>query len=276
MSKKLQKKYEEIKKLIEEGKSDVDIAHTLKMTLPQVEKFRKEMALEPDAELNLKQEIKSAGRKKAEAQIQKHQDLLHDFKQTKRYESLMNRLSVEHLDYFTEKWLAYMEQFENPTATEQDNIELLILTKLRLEANDVEFTQLQRQQSMIDKALEAYGDEPDMEDDDVRALFQQSETITSLKSVVLKQNNELTDKYQAHLRALNATREQREKLKGVSGETFTSLVKMFSDELIRLRIGRQSALVQMAAQNKEEKWKKDHTFMNGDVNPIIMDGADNE
>lgn len=271
---KADKEYKQLKELVESGKGDVDIAHALNISLKKVPALRRKYGLLVEGEIAVKQEVADLKQKKLEDVVHRKQTFTEIFTATPRYKSLKSRLSPADLEWFVDKWATYSEQFDNPTATEEDTIELLILTKLRMESNDREIASLQKQNVLLEQQLSTHGDEPDLEDPEVRAIFQQMQSVRSLLQQALKLESDLTERHQQHLKALNATREQREKTKGISGDTFMSLVYQLTQEDLRARIGKQAALARMAAENKTEKFSKPHTFMNGESNPIILDGGD--
>ena len=273
---KTDKKVTLLRQLVGEGKNDIDIAHALNISLAQVEKLRRKHGLLNEGEYAVAVDLQVAETKKVEAAIAQKLSAIELFKTTKRYESLAKRLPPEELGLFLEVWATYAAQFEHPTATEEDSIELMIITKMKMDFNDREYMSLQKQTNSLEKQLDGFGEEPDYQDDEVRAVFQQLETVRKLRNEVLKQSHELADKFSAYQKALNATREQREKTKGISGDTFLSLVKQFTDKDKRAQIGRQAALVRLSTENKIEKFNRPHTYMNGEVNPIIMDGADQD
>jgi hypothetical protein len=197
------------------------------------------------------------------------------FKSTVKYKRLTKQYTSEDLEYFTEQWAYYHIQFENLTQTEEDSIDLLIDFKIRLENNRKQYKDLEIHEAQVREKLGNNMDqELDLENEEQRYLYEMLTSINKHRLDINKDVKELTEKYEKIQRSLNATREQREASTKIGGDTFLTLVREMNNNDRREQIGKWNEYLKLATRQKLEALKKNHTFDDGVIEPIIMDGKD--
>lgn len=272
------------KKFIEEhfdqaGWTDKKMAEELGRNEETITRYRKKAFLQKNISKNYEDQKTDPGGKvriskdqEAEGRIKFWQAHLRN---STRHKILKNKLMPDDMEFFSEKWAVYHIQFEDMTATEEDTLELLIMIELRMYGNNKALKTSQLYEEDLQKQIDMLGDpQIDVEIEQQRRL---RETIISNNKIQLELNKEyreLADKYEKLLRAMNATREQRESKHQVGGDTFLSLIRDFNDRDKRKDIGKYNELMKLAGENKMKEFKKPHMFADGGVEPIIMMGKD--
>lgn len=259
-----------------EGKTDEWIAQQLPCNIKTVRKYRKDVGLvkAPGGSLSVDVErVKTDNIASSNlTETEKLQIWRNNFVLSFRYKRLKDVLSPRELNDFVEQWCQYHLQFEDMKVSEEDMLEQMLMIKIRIDDNNRQRRMLQLQeeslsQQMSDKTL-------DIENENDRRLNEMilanNESMTSLTRDI----KDLWEKFNQYQKALNATREQREKKEQIGGDTFLSLVKMFNKERERKRAGEYNELVKKATQRKEEEFLKPHEFADGGVEPIILRGKD--
>lgn len=262
--------------------TDERIAKQLGRSTEVVRKYRKQMGVVKDGTGSVvigKSKLTSTNINKAnitdEEKIVAWKSL---FRKSARYERLQNQLLPHDLGVFEDVWAKYCLQFNDLKPSEEEQLEMLVSYKLRIDDNRRDYRDIQQQEIDLRASMLKHGvggeKELNLEDEDHRFMWEMLSSNKRLKQEVNKQLNELNSKYEALFRSLNATREQREQFENIGGDTFFSLVRTMNENDKRREIGKYNELMKLATIKQMNEFKKPHKFINNDIDPIIMDGAD--
>lgn len=259
------------------GWSDAKIAEHLGRNIETIVRYRKKKGYSKDTgkpqivvPKPLDKEEKRTINKKDRAFVWKTALL-----SSSRFASIKDKLTNEDKDYFVDQWCSYHVQFEDMTVSEEDALELLILLKLRLLANQKSLKSCRDYQQELEDQIRKLGNpEIDVEIEQQRQLREMTLQLNKNEIELNKEYRELVDKYEKILRAMSATREQREARQTIGGDTFTSLVKQFNDRDKRREIGKYNALMKLASEKKTHEFKQPYEFADKNIEPIILDGKD--
>lgn len=198
------------------------------------------------------------------------------FKNTPRYKRILKQFTKDDVDAFSDSWASYCCQFEDLKPSEEELLELMITTKLRIDDNRRSYLQLQLQEEELAREMASRpGGKLNLEEETAdRFILEQINASNRLKIELNKDYKELNSKFEAFVRSLNATREQREQNEDIGGDTFFNLVRMLTDEKRRKEVGRQNELMKMAIQKDAKKFKQEREFLNHEVDRIMLDGED--
>lgn len=197
------------------------------------------------------------------------------FKISKRYKRLVNQLNGSDLEFFLEQWVDYHIQLEDMNVAEEDQLEIMITHKIRIDDNSREFKAVQDHEVFLKRLLKGRGEEElDLENENDRFIFELIQSNGNRKSAINRELKELTERYEKAQRAMNATREQREAKRKVGADTFLSLVRMFQEKEAREKAGMQNERIRVAAEAQADKMKKAHKFADNTMEPLLLDGSD--
>lgn len=274
--------FQVIRKLtLDEGWTDEKIAEKLGRNIKSIRAARIKMGLSKSAagtispETKLKTEKKKVSALRTLSDDEKLNSWAKLLKRSSRYDRLVSILTDGELTFFVEQWAKLHVQFEDLSFTEEDTLEELIQYQIRLQDNTRQRKEVMDNEAQLRSELAGRSlKELDLENEDERFLFEMIQSNNRVKTDLNKDFRELTDRYQSLLESLNATRKQREDKSRIGGDTFLSLVKQFNDADYRREVGRQEELLRLATNKQLEKLKQNHRFMDGNEEPIILDGAD--
>jgi hypothetical protein len=192
-----------------------------------------------------------------------------------RYKQLAKELTPGALEYFTDQWSRYHLQFTDLKPSEEKLIESLITIELRISDNRKAYKEAQEHEAYLRSAL---GDNAeaalDLENEEDRFKY---ELIQSNKRIVFelnKQLQELNNQAEKYIRALNATREQREMKEKIGEDSFLGLVNRLTELNHRKAAGEYNEKVRLATQKKKDTFKEPHKFVNNEYDRILLDGKD--
>ncbi len=271
--------YEIIKKLTTEGWTDEKIAKQLNRDINTIRSARKRMGLQKKSSGLLSDESLDStvkeGSLKFATDDQKMASWARSLYKSSRYDRLKKTLPKSELDFFVEQWCQLHVQFEDLLPTEENDIEQLIIYQIRLQDNVQQRNEAKKQ---IDRLKDMIGElgtkELDLQDDNQRFIYESIQSSNRFLADLNKDYRELTTKYNDISKSLNATREQRESKARVGGDTFLTLVKKFNDSAKRAEMGRHDELMRMATEKQLEKMKENHTFIDNEIAPLLLDGSD--
>jgi len=195
------------------------------------------------------------------------------FKNTDRYHKICKHYLPEDVETFINQWVNYQLHTEDLTLAEEDSLELLIMYKIRIDANqktmkEIEEKELQIKQQLIGRELDLEVNESD------RWIWEMTNSLNATKQEVNKELKDLYDRYEKVQRSLNFTREQREAKRRIGGNTFLDLVRMMQDKERRKEIGDYNERMKIATQRQKDKLKRPHMFADGNYDAILLDGSD--
>lgn len=188
-----------------------------------------------------------------------------------RYRRLQQELTNDQLVRFVEEWANYETQFEDMTPIEEADLETLIHLNIRISNNNKSMKEALTYEEGLKKQFG--GTELDMEDEAHRAIH---ELIIANNSLLIELNKEyklLNDQREKIKESLNATRQQRESRKKIGAKTLLDLFKEVSEKDTRVDLARETELARAAMNKKKKDFERPHTFADGTVEPIIMDGG---
>lgn len=197
------------------------------------------------------------------------------FKTTVKYRMLKEKLSEKNLDFFLEEWAKFHIQFDDMTATEEDNLELLISLKLRINDNQKALKDCQAYEESLKRELDTRED-LQLETEEDRRKWEMIIANNKIQIEINKEFGILYDKYEKAMRALNGTREQREQRQQIGADTFLGLIRKFNERDNRDKAGRYNELMKMASNKQKEQWTKPHLYADGESAPILLLGEDSE
>jgi hypothetical protein len=190
-----------------------------------------------------------------------------------RYMKLKEGLSKKDLDFFVDQWGEYHLQFEDMTASEEDVLETLICFRIAMYQMQRSEKEITEYQDSLERQLKNKGllDPENAEEMQIITMIQQQ---TQLQMQLLKEKRETAEKIDRCLQSLNATRKQREESQKIGAEKFFDLVKEMNNAERRKEAEKYTEYMKKATKNSMSNFKKPHKFMDGDIEPIILDGSD--
>lgn len=196
-------------------------------------------------------------------------------RQSKRYERVKPLFVAEDLDYFEQQWAFYHLALEDMSVAEEDVLENLVIFKLRIDQNQKSLKEIQvLEQDLRTRLAGRSTTDLDLNDPNDRALFAAIQQNNTAMVDVNKDLNVLSATFQNLQKHLNVSREQREQKRNIGSDTFLGLIKKFNDRDIRKSIGEYNERMRIATDKKLNELKKPYTYMDGSIEPIILDGSD--
>lgn len=198
------------------------------------------------------------------------------FRTTARYKRLQKQLIADDLDYFCESWAKYCVQFDDLKASEEDQLELLVTYKMRIEDNRKDYKGSQENEERLVRSLGDKGtiEDIDLENENDRYIYEMILSNNRIKQELNKAYQELCGQAEKYFKMLNSTREQRELHEKVGAETFVTLVRQMTDQKHREKVGQYNEYMRIATEQHMQKYKESHEFLDGAIEPIIMEGKD--
>ena len=163
---------------------------------------------------------------------------------------------------------------EDIAVAEEDTLELLITYQLRIDQNRRNYKQAQEKEEYFRTRMNGRDAELDLENENDRFMYEMIMSNNKYLQELDKNLKDLADKHNALLESLNVTRRQREERQKIGGDTFLSLIKAFNDRDRREEIGKYNERMRASTVSQKEKLRKAHTFVDGTIEPILLDGSD--
>lgn len=179
----------------------------------------------------------------------------------------------EDFEFFLERWIEYHIQFPDMSASEEDNLEKLIIVDLRIAYNSKSMKECIKIQNELRESLNSKGKLDPENDRDLQIIH----TINSQNGQEQALNSELTKltkEYSDILEAMNGTRQQREASQKVGATTFFDLIQKFNQEEVRREVGRYNELVRKSKEKKLNDLMQPHKYIDGNYDLPILDGAE--
>lgn len=196
------------------------------------------------------------------------------FRTTARYKRMQKQLIAEDLDYFCESWAKYCLQFDDLKASEEDQLELLVTYKMRIEDNRKDYKGAQEAEEQLRELGGGGIKELDLENETDRYTYEMLISNNRTKQELNKAYQELCGQAEKYFKMLNSTREQRELHEKVGAETFVTLVRQMTDQKYREKVGEYNEYMRIATEQHIQKYKDSHEFLDKTIEPIIMEGKD--
>lgn len=173
---------------------------------------------------------------------------------------------------FCEDWVGYHLQLDDLNHTEENNIEQIIMLKIRIDKNQSDYS---KNVNMRDDLMKesAVRDLKDLDLTDPRQastyekVFAASLRLTDLN----KEYKELLEKSTKISESLNITRKQREEKGKIGADTFFALCKKFDSKKTKGQEGRMADLMRISMNRKTEELRNGVNFMDGEIAPQLLD-----
>lgn len=223
--------------------TDKDIAIALGRNTKSVTNKRRKMNLKNERSDTTKK-IDLGGTKDAYISTLDDSDRAKHFEQevrrSARFKSLSTSLSIEEQNYYVEKYVEFMMDptIETMTAMEKDTLHQMTIADIRIAKY-----------------------QKDEYEDQIRAKNENRVGIS--RSREIRECQEVIKKCQE---SLNVERKQRLKNQSDQSITFTNLIRELKDPGVRLRTGREAAMLKFIAEQ----------FYNDSLDKNILSGRDNK
>lgn len=247
-------------------KNDEELAKAIDVSIEEIRKYRLDNKL-------LKHSVETSKREGKNPEEIRFNEIRKKFLKSRRADGVKRTLSKEDFDYFANLWADYQLQFEDLTPTEEDMVELLILTKIRINDNTNNLKKIKESEKQIQEQLgNRQQEELNLENEQDRYYYEMIMANNRLAQDANKDYKELVEKFEKIQRALAGTREQREAKHQIGADTFLSLVKQMNDRDIRLEAGRYNELMRLATQKQKAKYAKEHELLDGTTSNLLLSG----
>lgn len=263
----------QIRMWILSGKTDKWIANTHKRNLKTIRAIRAKLGIKKSGKGTVKN-LKDISGNTMHTTADKQNYWRYQLVNSTRYLKLQTRLGETDLQYFVEMWSSYHVDVREMNTAEEDMLEVMICTKLRMDENDRAFKECKEREMELRAQLDALGGELDMETETQRWLYEQTISLNKVAQEINKDYKELGIRYNESQRALNLSREQRENKKQIGADTFLTLIVQLTEAERRDEVGKFTERLKMSAEKRKREMKRPHTFMDGTQEPMLLDGAD--
>jgi hypothetical protein len=248
-----------------EKMTDKEMSEVLLCSIRSIERFRKKAGLskkktnKPIVETNIKH---SNEREFYEKQ----------FISSPRGRRVKTHITLGEWPTFIDEWVEYHTQLEDLTFTEENNIEQIIILKLRMDRNQMEYkSSVELKESlMIDNQISDLKD-LDLTDPEQADIYEKAYSASIRMTDLNKEYKELLDKTTKLQEILNVTRKQREEGGRVGADTFFALCKQFEDKEFRNRSIRMTELLKMSSDSNTNKLREAMEYMDGEIAPQLLD-----
>jgi hypothetical protein len=204
-------------------------------------------------------------------------DKLHE---TRFWKEIYKGLLVNEVLFFEDAWSSYMEQFSSSTdilPTDELMIKDLVMLDLFVQRSVIERGKILQEISGIEQDL---ADErgklrDDRDEDHIRNLNTQLNSLRQAKSATVKEHIEYQTQKDKKLRDLKGARDQRFKQLEESRSNIFELIKDLDTYKRRAEEGRILNKIQKAVDNTKKDWGEFHEFDDGVLDKILL-SADNQ
>jgi hypothetical protein len=195
-----------------------------------------------------------------------------ELKQSAAWKQFIEALTAGEVEYAEEQFVAYMEQFRDVLATEQNQIFKLVHFEILKHRNAVKQKRSLREIARLEREQELVAHKG-MDDDEKEWLLQLDTQLNSANAQQAALANEyvkLEEKHQRLMEALKATRQQRIDRIETGKVNFLDLIKQLAVEETADREGRQAELMRKAAEKEMRRLGTPHRFGDGLVDQPIL------
>jgi hypothetical protein len=201
-----------------------------------------------------------------------------ELRESPQWEMLKDELQVKELDLFIRQYAKVMAQFSHdgvlPTEETQvfQLIKFEILIHRNLRATKRSHADIKRIETQLSK-LFVENQEQQMSDNDKTYAIKMEEQLLSLRGGQQAKSAELiklSEKHADLLKSLKSSRDQRISKLENSNKNVLSLLKDMQNKEFRDREGKQTTLVNMAAQKERVRLSQPHKFADGTVDRPLL------
>jgi hypothetical protein len=199
---------------------------------------------------------------------------LHELNNSARGRRIKSILTKDEWSSFCEDWIGFHKQLEDLNHTEQNNIEQIIMLKLRIDKNQADYSSnvnlrdtLMRESGIRDiKDL-------DLTDPQQAQIYEKIFAAGLRLTDLNKEYKELLEKSTKISESLNITRKQREEKGKIGADTFFALCKKFDSKRTRNQEGRMAELMKLSMHKKTSDLRNAVEFMDGETAPQLLDAT---
>ena len=240
-----------------------EIARRLECSPKTIERYKKKLSA-PDA-------VIEGG--KVEYQTEKDLNFwANDLMNSARGRRIKGILTKEEWESFCEDWAGYHIQLDDLNHTEENNIEQIIMLKLRIDKNQSDYSKSVR---LRDDLMKESGirdlKDLDLTDPKQAGIYEKVFAAGLRLTDLNKEYKELLEKSTKISESLNITRKQREEKGKIGADTFFALCKKFDSKKTRNQEGRMADLMRISMTTKKTELRNGIEFMDGEISPQLLD-----
>jgi len=266
-----------ISKSLDPDWTDEQIAKAINRSIESVRKVRKRNNITKTSTGVVKTDTLPANaiNKSSMSKEQKAACWLKIFRDSDRYQRFSEQLTPSNLKFFAERWADYCVQFDDLKPAEESQLETLITFEIMLADNRRSYKAAQMHEEDLRQMLNGKNEkELDLNNEQDRFIWEMLESNNRVIREVSEEFRNLTAQHEKYFRILNSTREQREQNEHIGADTFLSLVRLLTEVDKRKEVGKYNELMKEATKKELDRLKKPHKFIDGNYDPIILDGKD--
>ena len=197
---------------------------------------------------------------------------INDLNNSARGRRVRGMLTKEEWVFYCEDWVGYHLQLEDLNHTEENNIEQIIMLKLRIDKNQADYS---KDLSLRDSVMQENGIR-DLKDLDLTnpkqaSIYEKVFAAQLRMQDLTKEYKDLLERNSKISEGLNITRKQREERGKVGADTFFTLCKKFDSRKVRSQEGRMAGLFKNSTEKKTEELRNAVEFMDGEMAPQLLD-----
>lgn len=196
-----------------------------------------------------------------------------ELRDTVEWRELKKQFTKEQLNYFSDRWTTWMEQFKGDMLpSEETQVFMLLKTEMlvnkNLEDKQKIETDILKLQTIKDSIYARYNETDKMDDDDTKKVISINEQLTAMQAGQQARTTEylkLMEMCNDHMKQLKATRDQRLKRVTDSKIFWVDTVKELMEEEPRRKAGQQAELMAMAAEKERDRLTNLHQYIDGNL-----------
>ena len=239
-----------------------EIARRLNCSVKTIDRYKKKLA---DASISQETLIENKEEKDV---VFWTQDLVN----SARGRRIRGMLTKGEWEAFCEDWAGYHIQLEDLNHTEENNIEQIIMLKLRIDKNQSEYS---KNLTLRDDLMKESGardiKDLDLTDPNQAAVYEKVFAASMRLTDLNKEYKELLEKSTKISESLNITRKQREEKGKIGADTFFALCKKFDSRKTKTQEGRMAELMKISMHKKTQDLRNGVEFMDGEIAPQLLD-----
>ena len=244
--------------------SMAEISRKLNCSVKTIERYKKKIENATDQDIKLENSIANND-KGSEFWIR---DLLNSAR-GKRIKGMLTRQEWES---FCEDWAGYHMQLDDLNHTEENNIEQIIMLKLRIDKNQSDYSKnLDLRDTLMRESGVRDIKDLDLTDPNQAQVYEKVFAASLRLSDLNKEYKELLEKSTKISESLNITRKQREEKGTVGADTLVALFKKYDSKKTRTQEGRMAELMKISMEKKTNELRNAIEFMDGEIAPQLLD-----
>jgi hypothetical protein len=197
---------------------------------------------------------------------------IRDLNASARGRRIKAMLTKNEWESFCEDWAGYHTQLDDLNHTEENNIEQIIMLKLRIDKNQQDYSKnLELRDTLMRESGVRDIKDLDLTNPNEAQVYEKVFAAGLRLSDLNKEYKELLEKSTKISESLNITRRQREEKGKVGADTLFSLFKKFDSKKTRSQEGRMAELMKMSMHKKTEELRNAVEFMDGEIAPQLLD-----